>query len=104
LVRVNNDNDRLEERLAAVEVQQNALAHSRRSQPAAHVERPSLKVVRLGPEEEMAPATDAPAAVQSPVTPNAAAAATSEERPMIKGSGDKVYRTDGAVSDARGAR
>jgi hypothetical protein len=98
LLRVNNDNDRLEERLSALEAGQVERARQdAASQGSASVTHPPLKVVRLEPEAELAAADDhdEPAAVVS--TPAGAPAAAQKQdgspRPMIKGTGQKVYST-----------
>lgn len=102
LVRVHNDNDRLEERLAALEADQAARAQrqTREDKPMQH-SHPPLKVVRLEPE----PSTTAepePTAAATPAATAADAAALKNQdsapRPMIKGTGQKVYSTHGGAN------
>ena len=105
MVRVHNDNDRLEERLAAVEADQVARAHpSVRGDTPGVASHPPLKVVRLEPEAE-ANAAEEPAGQSATPTapaPDSAAAknADTTPRPMIKGTGQKVYSTQGGAVSA----
>lgn len=99
LIRVNNDNDRLEERLSALEANQAAraeqVAREGKSNPPTH---PPLKVVHLEPTAEaVAEPESTPTTPSSLVTPESAAAKNQESspRPMIKGTGQKVYSTHG---------
>jgi hypothetical protein len=78
------DQDRLEERLAALELS----TQSARAEPSAAVERvqrPRLKVIHLSPDDE-APAATSP---EPSSTPNAA---DSARRPVIRGTGDRVIK------------
>ena len=78
------DQDRLEERLAALELS----SQNTRAQPSATVERvqrPRLKVIHLAPEEEAPP----PAPAESGSAPNAP---DSTHRPIIRGTGDRVIK------------
>ena len=80
-----NDVDRLEERLAAVEtrppVQPSAGA---REQASGTLERPRLKVIKLGPGAS--PATARPTTEEPVSEPED----TDEPRPVIRGSGDRI--------------
>src|SRR5882672_10115863 len=76
------DQDRLEERLAALELS----SQNTRAQPSAAVERvqrPRLKVIHLSPDDE-APAATTP---EPSSTPNATDSAA--HRPVIRGTGDR---------------
>jgi hypothetical protein len=99
LIRVHNDQDRLEDRLSAVESQQqaaNAQAQAARPQPE-RVERPPLKVVHLAPDGEGATAEGA---TSEPATAagGAPSSGPNDVRTTIKGSGDNVYSTNGGAS------
>jgi hypothetical protein len=100
LIRVHNDNDRLEERLSALEADQVARARqSARAEPSTHATHPQLKVVRLEPEAEgeaVDPVASAP--VVPPPDPAMGKDSESGPRPMIKGSGQKVYSTQGGTT------
>ena len=79
------DQDRLEERLAALELS----TQSAKAEPSAAVERvqrPRLKVIHLSPDDE-APAATSP---EPSSTPNAADSAA--HRPVIRGTGDRVIK------------
>lgn len=101
LIRVNNDNDRLEERLSALEANQAAraeqVAREGKSKPPTH---PPLKVVHLQPTAEAVEPESTPATPSSLVTPESAATKNQESspRPMIKGTGQKVYSTHGGAA------
>jgi hypothetical protein len=78
------DQDRLEERLAALELS----TQNTRGEPSAAVERvqrPRLKVIHLSPDEE-APAAPAPETSSAPNGPDSA------HRPVIRGTGDRVIK------------
>ena len=78
------DQDRLEERLSALEL--STPVPTKAAAPIAdeRVERPRLKVIHLGPEAGGSPAepADAPAPAGEP----------GERRPIIRGSGDRVIK------------
>jgi hypothetical protein len=95
LLRVQNDYDRLEERLGALETSQ---SRPTAAAPAQRPERPALKVVRMAPEDDDAP----PAQEESPRLEPAPVA--EGPRPMIKGSGDKVYATGNDAPVSKGTR
>jgi hypothetical protein len=102
LIRVHNDSDRLEERLAALEADQVARSQQQaREGKPSHPSHPPLKVVRLEPE----PATDSEStAAAAPVAaPTEAAPLKNQDsapRPMIKGTGQKVYSTHGGTTSS----
>ncbi len=83
-----NERDRLEERVSALEQQQQVLVASAQSDavPSSDRSRPPLKVVRLEPP--MANVGEAP----TPAVPAPATAAT-EPRVLISGSGDDLQAT-----------
>lgn len=102
MVRVQNDNDRLEERVTALEAQQ-ATQRARHDSTGPRIERPRLKVVHLAPEDQGTAEAPVVPTEQGPVA-SSSTAQTDAERPMIKGSGQKVYRTGGeAGTDSKGA-
>ena len=90
------DQDRLEERLAAVELN----AAVPRQAPAAaadRVERPRLKVIHLAP--------DGPEASSEPaVAPPSAAAEPAGRRPIIRGTGDRVIKVGDPESQDESTR
>lgn len=87
ITRLQNTQDRLGERLMALEVQRISAEPSRPTAGPPALERPPLKVVRLAPD-----AAPAPPAEQS------AAPAADEPRPVIKLTGD------GKATTRRGPR
>jgi len=106
LIRVQNDNDRLEERLAAVEAHQVALAEGARSTSGGRSQHPPLKVLQLVPPSEQGVNEDADAnerpLVNDSATPAPGAKATADNapRPVIRGTGQKVYSTASPSSSA----
>jgi hypothetical protein len=103
LVRVHNDNDRLEERLSALEAEQTARARQQardgKPAPATH---PPLKVVRLEPEEAVAsePESTVVTAAQLASPDPTNKDQDSAPRPMIKGTGQKVFSTHSGAPSA----
>ncbi|HEX4340095.1 MAG TPA: hypothetical protein VH062_29510 [Polyangiaceae bacterium] len=88
------DQDRLEERLAALELSNSQAARSPASSPASErVERPRLKVIHLAPDEPGAQAE--PANEPSPQSPADSAA----HRPIIRGTGDRVIKVGDGEAD-----
>jgi hypothetical protein len=86
------DQDRLEERLAAVELGGPATAHRAPSAAVERVERPRLKVIHLAPDDQAAP--------PEPAEPPAAPADAAAHRPIIRGTGDRVIKVgDGDVDE-----
>lgn len=100
LVRVHNDNDRLEERLSALEAEQAAKAKARDSKPT-QPSHPPLKVVRLEPEEVATPEPESTVVTASQLaSPDATKGQDSSPRPMIKGTGQKVFSTHGGAASS----
>jgi hypothetical protein len=86
------DQDRLEERLAALELGGPPAAHHASAAPVERVERPRLKVIHLAPDDQAAPAEPA----DIPSAPADAAA----HRPIIRGTGDRVIKVgDGEIDE-----
>lgn len=94
LTAVRADQDRLEERLAAVELSSNAPSRVAAKSTADRVERPRLKVIHLSPDEE-------PAAATEPADESSANPTKGEpsRRPIIRGTGDRVIKAFDAESD-----
>ena len=95
LSQLQKHNERLEERLQALEVRKEApVPRTAGGEPASTSERPRLMVVKLEPGDEArgepAPATDAPTAAMRPED----SAADTSPRPMIRlyGSGEGSTR------------
>jgi hypothetical protein len=92
------DQDRLEERLAAVELSSPVASRPGHAGPTAErVEHPRLKVIQLGPEG------DEPAAAEpAPAPAGGGASEGAGRRPIIRGTGDRVIKVgdgeDGAQS------
>jgi hypothetical protein len=87
------DQDRLEERLAAVELSASVPRTAPRSAATERVERPRLKIIHLEPEE-----SDTPVEPSEPAESPSAEPAT--HRPVIRGTGDRVIKVgDGDASD-----
>jgi len=85
------DQDRLEERLAAVELSSSVPRGSAAATPATeHVEHPRLKVIHLAPEDEES-------TVEEP-TPSASPD-NGGRRPIIRGTGDRVIKLGDADSN-----
>jgi outer membrane murein-binding lipoprotein Lpp len=91
------DQDRLEERLAALELG-TASAKAAPSPAAERVERPRLKVIHLAPDEAEGAAAE-PAEPAPPSTANDAA-----HRPIIRGTGDRVIKVGDGDSDESTSR
>jgi len=88
------DQDRLEERLAALELSASQSSHAGGAPAAERVERPRLKVIHLAPDEDGAPAEPANEA-PAPSTNDTA------HRPIIRGTGDRVIKVgDGDADDS----
>src|SRR6185436_734619 len=85
------DQDRLEERLAAIELS-SAIPRAPAAAPAAQrVEHPRLKVIHLAPEDEETTTPTEP--------PPAASPESTGKRPIIRGTGDRVIKLGDAESD-----
>jgi hypothetical protein len=86
------DQDRLEERLSALELSTGQSSRGGGAPAAERVERPRLKVIRLSPDDEGAaaePASEPPA----PSTNDSA------HRPIIRGTGDRVIKVGDGDAD-----
>ncbi len=92
------DQDRLEERLAALELTSSQAARGPSSPAAERVERPRLKVIHLAPDDEGAAAE--PANEPAPSAPSDSAA----HRPIIRGTGDRVIKVGDGDSDESTSR
>jgi hypothetical protein len=79
------DQDRLEERLAALELSASQSSHATSSPAAERVERPRLKVIHLSPDDD----TTSAEPVNEPPGPSTNDAA---HRPIIRGTGDRVIK------------
>jgi hypothetical protein len=90
------DEDRLEERLAALELTSTQSAHAPASPAAERVERPRLKVIHLAPD-------DAPTSEQTNEPPPASAG-DAAHRPVIRGTGDRVIKVGDGDSDESTSR
>jgi outer membrane murein-binding lipoprotein Lpp len=101
MIKVHNDQDRLEDRLSALESQQQAAqarAQAARPDPE-RVEHAPLKVVHLVPDSEGSSGDTSSAEVPAPPASGSAASnGQNDVRPTIKGSGDNVYSTAGGAS------
>jgi outer membrane murein-binding lipoprotein Lpp len=89
---VRADQDRLEERLAALELSAPAPSRAAKSAAEAPVEHPRLKVIHLSPDQ-------AGPAAEPGDGPSGDGPDSNGRRPAIKGTGDKVIKT----GDAEGA-
>lgn len=90
------DQDRLEERLAALELSATQTARSGGAPAAERIERPRLKVIHLSPDDE------APAA--EPEREPAPGANDNARRPIIRGTGDRVIKVGDGDSDESTSR
>ena len=103
LTRLQNHSDRLEERLAAIEVRKEKSAapgtRAEAAAPAATVERPRLMVVKLEPGDAArdTPSSDAPTAALSPED----SAADTSPRPMIRVYGSRTDVDSGSDNARR---
>lgn len=91
------DQDRLEERLAALELSTSQSAHPGNAPAAERVERPRLKVIHLSPDDDGA-AAEPPSEPQAPSTNDGA------HRPVIRGTGDRVIKVGDGESDESTSR
>jgi hypothetical protein len=86
------DQDRLEERLAALELSASQSSHAGSAPAAERVERPRLKVIHLSPDDDGAsaePVNEAPAPASN----------DSARRPIIRGTGDRVIKVGDGEAD-----
>jgi len=106
LTRLQNTHDRLDERLTSLELSRSAPEESASSSgksdrqagdqpPAANLERPPLKVFKLGPSANGA--APAPVAVEEEPEGDED---RGEPRPLIRGSGQKVEKAPGSPKPA----
>lgn len=82
------DQDRLEERLSVLEIDSRKQDDRARREPAAadeRLSRPRLKVIHMGPD-------DAPPGEPAQAEPEPAPAEPGAERPVIRGTGDRVIK------------
>lgn len=86
LTAVRADQDRLEERLAAVELSSTVSSRAAAQPPADRVDHPRLKVIHLSPDDE-APATEPSDDASTNPTKG-----PSSRRPIIRGTGDRVIK------------
>jgi outer membrane murein-binding lipoprotein Lpp len=95
------DQDRLEERLAALELTSSQAAHESRNHPgpaSERIERPRLKVIHLAPDDDGAAAEPS----NEPAPPSAGDSAA--HRPVIRGTGDRVIKVGDGDSDESTSR
>lgn len=85
------DQDRLEERLAALELSASQSSRGAAAPAAERIERPRLKVIHLSPDDGASaePVNEAPA----PSTSDSA------HRPIIRGTGDRVIKVGDGDAD-----
>jgi outer membrane murein-binding lipoprotein Lpp len=89
------DQDRLEERLAAIELSSSVPSRAAGAGAAAaadRVERPRLKIIHLSPDDQ----EPAEKAVE---TPASSAPDAASRRPIIRGTGDRVIKVGDGDSD-----
>jgi hypothetical protein len=94
LTAVRADQDRLEERLAAVELSSTVAPRTLAKNAGERVDHPRLKVIHLSPDDEAATATEP--ADESSTSPSKGAPS---RRPIIRGTGDRVIKAFDADSD-----
>lgn len=94
LTAVRADQDRLEERLAAVELSSTVPSRTIAKSSSDRVDHPRLKVIHLSPEDEAATATEP--SDESSTSPTKGAPS---RRPIIRGTGDRVIKAFDAESD-----
>ncbi len=83
-----NANDRLEERIAALEL--NQVTRSRPTEEASEPGRPKLKVVKLAPEPGVAPPPKAEPSPASSAEPAGGDPSPDPPRPLIHGTGERL--------------
>jgi len=94
LTAVRADQDRLEERLAAVELSSTVPSRTAAKGAADRVDHPRLKVIHLSPEDEAASATEP--SDESSTSPTKGAPS---KRPIIRGTGERVIKAFDAEGD-----
>ena len=88
------DQDRLEERLSAVELAAQVPKTAAAAPTAERVERPRLKVIHLAPED-----TESPVEAAAPEATPAATPEPAGHRPVIRGTGDRVIKVGDEAGD-----
>jgi hypothetical protein len=89
-----NERDRFDERLIALEQQQDLWRAERGHAASATLsQRPALKVVRLEPEQSGAPAAENEPRAANPSAEPVSLPAAEGERVLISGTGDKLTTT-----------
>lgn len=94
LTAVRADQDRLEERLAAVELSSTVPSRSAAKAATDRVDHPRLKVIHLSPDDEAATATE-----PSDESSTSPAKGAPSRRPIIRGTGDRVIKANDADGD-----
>jgi len=94
LTAVRADQDRLEERLAAVELSSTVTPRTVAKNATDRVDHPRLKVIHLSPDDEAATATEP--SDESSTSPTKGAPS---RRPIIRGTGDRVIKAFDAEND-----
>lgn len=87
LTAVRADSDRLEERLAALELASTIPTRPAAAHDSERVDHPRLKVIHLSPEDEASAATEP--SDESSTSPSKA---SPSRRPIIRGTGDRVIK------------
>jgi outer membrane murein-binding lipoprotein Lpp len=94
LTAVRADQDRLEERLAAVELTSTVPPRTAANRPTDRVDHPRLKVIHLSPEDDATAPTEP--TDETSTSPNKGAPS---RRPIIRGTGDRVIKANDAEGD-----
>jgi hypothetical protein len=94
LTAIRADQDRLEERLASVELSSTVTPRALAKNNNERVDHPRLKVIHLSPDDEAATATEP--SDESSTSPTKGAPS---RRPIIRGTGDRVIKANDAESD-----
>lgn len=88
------DQDRMEERLAAVELSSSVTPRTAAKHASDRIDHPRLKVIHLSPDDEAAVATEP--SDESSANPTKG---TPSRRPIIRGTGDRVIKAFDADGD-----
>lgn len=94
LTAVRADQDRAEERIAALELASSVPSRATPARAPDRVDHPRLKVIHLSPEDETSAATEP--SDESSANPTKAAPS---RRPIIRGTGDRVIKAFDAEGD-----
>jgi outer membrane murein-binding lipoprotein Lpp len=94
LTAVRADQDRLEERLAAMELTSSVQPKAPTTTPQDRVDHPRLKVIHLSPEDETSSVSEPSDESSSNPTKTPAS-----RRPIIRGTGDRVIKAFDAEGD-----